>query len=127
MEICIPWEAVQAASSACELAPRWGAAYLTLARAQLNLGERHVLHLSEASLPGQQRLLGCNAGEPDLALRSAETALELCAEPAEMEEILNETTHIEQIILQHHVALLGPSLVQHTADRSVMQRDALYS
>ena len=75
------FDAVQAAQRACTAAPTWGEAHLSLARAQLNLGE------------------------PALALASAENALTLgCDDPC---EALDEIEHIESALLQAALATQG--------------------
>lgn len=90
------FEAVQAAQRSVERAPTWGDAYLTLARAQFNLGE------------------------PTLALDNAERAATLgCEDPQEARE---EVEHIEAALLQAARATCG---MKDALEIALQQRSSL--
>lgn len=90
------FEAVQAAQWSVERAPTWGDAHLTLARAQLNLGE------------------------PTLALDNAERAVALgCEDPQEARE---EVEHIEAALLQATRATRG---MKDAVEIALQQRSSL--
>ena len=90
------FEAVQAAQRSVERAPTWGDAYLTLARAQFNLGE------------------------PTLALDNAERAVALgCEDPQEARE---EVEHIEAALLQAARATCG---MKDALEIALQQRSSL--
>eukprot|EP00966_Prymnesium_polylepis_P032106 747216-Prymnesium_polylepis.1 len=105
----LTWDAVQAATAACRCAPKWDAAQLTLARAQLNLGE------------------------PRLALRSAEAALSCWIEAGEeggrdgARDIEDEIEHVEVILLRQHMDVSAGAAGAPTpvGDVDLLQRAAV--
>lgn len=65
MEVGQDWKAVQCAQRAVELVPGWAEGHLTLARAQLNLGE------PELALTSCEQALSLAPGHPEAAAEVA--------------------------------------------------------
>ena len=102
LELDRPWDAVQAATAACQCAPQWDAVHLTLSRAQLNLGEPRL------ALGSADAALHC-------LLQSGETSASEC-----VRDLKEEIDEIESILLRHasntqQLSLDGADVLQRAA------------